>query len=149
MMWNVQSCKKAIYYVMSHAHQVASVIARFMRPTWGPSGADMTQVGPMLAPWTLLSGITCHSLHINHSITMPWNLTLSNQNNHHKMVVHMNLIIMLIIHLYVHSTAASRSCNHTWCYQVILHLHLYILFPLLVKHVFAWLVSSGPYFMCN
>ena len=24
-----------------------------MGPTWGPSGADMTQVGPMLAPWTL------------------------------------------------------------------------------------------------
>ena len=29
-----------------------------MWPTWGPSGANRTQVGPMLAPWTLLSGIT-------------------------------------------------------------------------------------------
>ena len=29
--------------------------ARFMGPTWGPSGADRTQVGTMLAPWTLLS----------------------------------------------------------------------------------------------
>ena len=28
-----------------------------MGPTWGPSGADRTQVGPMLAPWTLLSGM--------------------------------------------------------------------------------------------
>ena len=28
-----------------------------MGPTWGPSGDDRTQVGPMLAPWTLLSGI--------------------------------------------------------------------------------------------
>ena len=27
-----------------------------MGPTGGPSGADRTQVGPMLAPWTLLSG---------------------------------------------------------------------------------------------
>ena len=35
---------------------MATLIARFMRPTWGPSGADRTQVGPMLAPWTLLSG---------------------------------------------------------------------------------------------
>ena len=35
----------------------ASLIARFMGPTWGPSRADRTQVGPMLAPWTLLSGI--------------------------------------------------------------------------------------------
>ena len=33
-----------------------TLIARFMGPTWGPSGADRTQVGPMLAPWTLLSG---------------------------------------------------------------------------------------------
>ena len=35
----------------------ASLIARFMGPTWGPSGAERTQVGPMLAPWTLLSGL--------------------------------------------------------------------------------------------
>ena len=27
-----------------------TMIARFMGPTWGPSGADRTQVGPMLAP---------------------------------------------------------------------------------------------------
>ena len=35
---------------------IVTLIARFMGPTWGPSGADRTQVGPMLAPWTLLSG---------------------------------------------------------------------------------------------
>ena len=34
-----------------------ALIARFMGPTWGPSGADRTQVGPMLAPWTLLSWV--------------------------------------------------------------------------------------------
>ena len=28
-----------------------------MGPTWGPSGSDRIQVGPMLAQWTLLSGI--------------------------------------------------------------------------------------------
>ena len=33
-----------------------ALIARFMGPTWGPSGADRPQVGPMLAPWTFLSG---------------------------------------------------------------------------------------------
>ena len=32
-------------------------IARFLRPTWGAPGADRTQVGPMLAPWTLLLGV--------------------------------------------------------------------------------------------
>ena len=35
-----------------------TLIARFMGPTRGPHGADRTQVGPMLAPWTLLSGYT-------------------------------------------------------------------------------------------
>ena len=29
-----------------------------MGPTWGSPGATWTQVGPMLAPWTLLSGMT-------------------------------------------------------------------------------------------
>ena len=33
-----------------------TLIAGFMGPTWGPSGADRAQMGPMLAPWPLLSG---------------------------------------------------------------------------------------------
>ena len=33
-----------------------TLIARFMGPTWGPPGSCRSQVGPMLAPWTLLSG---------------------------------------------------------------------------------------------
>ena len=32
------------------------LIAWLMGPTWGSSGADMIQVGTMLAPWTVLSG---------------------------------------------------------------------------------------------
>ena len=36
-----------------------SRMAWFMGPTWCPSGADRTQVGPILAPWTLLSGKIC------------------------------------------------------------------------------------------
>ena len=31
-----------------------ALIASFMGPMWGPPGADKTQVGPMLATWTLL-----------------------------------------------------------------------------------------------
>ena len=30
-------------------------IAKFMGPTWGPPGSCRPQMGPMLAPWTLLS----------------------------------------------------------------------------------------------
>ena len=34
-----------------------SQIAKFMGPTWGPPGSCRPQMGPMLAPWTLLSGM--------------------------------------------------------------------------------------------
>ena len=35
---------------------IVSQIARFMGPTWGPPGSCWSHMGPMLAPWTLLSG---------------------------------------------------------------------------------------------
>ena len=53
--WNGASLKK--WYSMPC--KITSVIARFMGATRGPSGADRTQVGPMLAPWALLSGEGC------------------------------------------------------------------------------------------
>ena len=31
-------------------------IAKFMGPPWGPPGSSRPQIGPMLAPWTLLPG---------------------------------------------------------------------------------------------
>ena len=37
----------------------SSEIAQFMGPTWGPPGSSRPQMGPMLAPWTLLSGWSC------------------------------------------------------------------------------------------
>ena len=37
--------------------QVTSQISKFMGPTWGPPGSCRPQMGPMLAPWILLSGI--------------------------------------------------------------------------------------------
>ena len=37
-------------------HQtITTEIAWFMGPTWGPPGSCWPQMGPMLAPWTLLS----------------------------------------------------------------------------------------------
>ena len=40
---------------------IYSQIARFMWPTWGPPVSCRPQVGPVLAPWALLSGLvyTC------------------------------------------------------------------------------------------
>ena len=47
---------RRIYNTHTFDMIVGSLIARFMGPTCDPSGADRSQVGPMLAPWTLLSG---------------------------------------------------------------------------------------------
>ena len=53
MCWSIH---QGLWYFVYVKNYVDALIARFMGPTWGPSGADRTQVGPMLAPWTLLSG---------------------------------------------------------------------------------------------
>ena len=41
-----------------------------MGPTWGPSGADRTQVGSMWAPWNLLSGMLYCQLDSQEQISM-------------------------------------------------------------------------------
>ena len=38
------------------AHGATTQIEKLMEPTWGPPGSCRPQMGPMLAPWTLLSG---------------------------------------------------------------------------------------------
>ena len=45
--------------ILSEWSGLHSLIARFMGPTWGPSGVDRNQVGPIMAPWTLLSEFLC------------------------------------------------------------------------------------------
>ena len=45
-----------LIYNQTRCTVIIPLTARFMGPTWGPSGADRTQVGPMLTPCTLLSG---------------------------------------------------------------------------------------------
>ena len=42
------------------SHKAAAQITRFTGPTWGPPGSCRPQMGPMLAPWTLLSGCTTY-----------------------------------------------------------------------------------------
>ena len=78
-----------------------SLIARFMRPTWGPSGADKTQVGPMLAPWTLLSGIWLYVLLVtmthDTSKTIWWMVT--------------NIISLVCIHVCISQTFLWTICH--------------------------------------
>ena len=52
--------------------------AKFMGPTWGPPGSCWPQVGPMLPPWTLLSGLVWSKCMAslakckNHLLIVPW-----------------------------------------------------------------------------
>ena len=43
-------------YYCTAVRRLETQIAKFMGPTWGPPGSCRPQMGPMLAPWTLLSG---------------------------------------------------------------------------------------------
>ena len=52
-----------------------SQIAKFMGPTWGPPGSCRPQMGPMLAPWTLLSGMLL-GIHITRIYGSKTNLAL-------------------------------------------------------------------------
>ena len=55
MILNIFTCCFPVYgFPMNHCE--APQITKFMGPTWGPPGSCRPQMGPMLAPWTLLSG---------------------------------------------------------------------------------------------
>ena len=52
----IQFSDASVFSVLGYLYtRLITLIARFMGPTWGPPGADRSQVGPMLAQWTLLS----------------------------------------------------------------------------------------------
>ena len=70
LMWFIYPYSPVLFHLnrvnpMNAPVPVTSLIARFMGPTWDPSGADRTQVGPMLTPWTLLSGVVLVVLKFN------------------------------------------------------------------------------------
>ena len=54
--WKCYGLLKFVFIQEKETLNDSALIAKFMGPTWGPSGADWTQMGPMLAPWILLSG---------------------------------------------------------------------------------------------
>ena len=48
-----------VKYTVHNRRWCTPQIAKLMGPTWGPHGSCRPQMGPMLAPWTLLSGTLC------------------------------------------------------------------------------------------
>ena len=49
-------CHPTLVFVPPLVFGSSAQIAKFMGPTWVPPGSCRPQMGPMLAPWTLLSG---------------------------------------------------------------------------------------------
>ena len=71
--WHI-NCAIIAWYVR---WDMVSQIARFMGPTWGPPGSCRPQMGPMLAPWALLSGLVCNEHDSIYDMTLmssllPW-----------------------------------------------------------------------------
>ena len=78
-----------------------------MGPTWGPSGADRTQVGPMLAPWTLLSGYVK-----NHLTTIYFELSITIQMTSFKMADGITCDFAVLW-----STDLTESVSDLYCIQ--------------------------------
>ena len=73
-----------------------------MGPTWGPSGADRTQVGPMLAPWTLLSGLSY----------IIWYIT-SHHIIYYIITDHISNIYLILYTSYVTPHISHHTSHHT------------------------------------
>ena len=53
---HVPECRERFPQVIDFKGNCTTHIAKFMGPTWSLPGSCWSQLGPMLAPWTLLSG---------------------------------------------------------------------------------------------
>ena len=63
--------KKKSLTILGTVFFIWSQIAKFMGPTWGPLGSCRPQMGPILAPWILLSGVLySYTLYTYHLIRM-------------------------------------------------------------------------------
>ena len=69
-------------YQSQHVRQkeIHSLMAGFRGPTWGPYGVDRTKAGPMVAPWTLLSGFIYFPNEIQHDNIQCVKLSLVKSN---------------------------------------------------------------------
>ena len=66
--WDKKLPSSGMARIKTQASQELTLIASFMGPIWDPSGANRAQMGPMLAPWTLLSGQSLVDWMWNHKL---------------------------------------------------------------------------------
>ena len=106
-------CQQSWYWQSFHRifcprhHGLSSQIAKFMGPTWGPPGSCRPQMGPMLAPKTLLSGFFW--LYHIHSSQQLLYFCVTN----HCWLIWSNLIVTTMnIKARTQSTALARISDH-------------------------------------
>ena len=107
-------CAARLRNAPTYAHFPAlSLIIRFVGPTWGPSGADRTQVGPMLAPWTLLSGVFNDVCVIRLIVRPPSTADKDTQTAMRQLVRFVKAMQLYLITRYVSLYAVQSQC---WIY---------------------------------
>ena len=130
--WGENSMRRLAVLLVLKPLVSLPLIARFMGPTWGPPGADRIQVGPMLAPWILLSGSTkesqrqlhrfCSIMRKSHEID--FNITgthftkglwAQNWNIVKMFLVVFNILIIQSGHKFAHVTTARLSWHVANC----------------------------------
>ena len=75
--WLSQSRRSRV--ISSDGIEAQSQIAKSMRPTWDPPGSCRPQMGHMLAPWALLSGVSNLTSDIKHLVLIipdTWNINI-------------------------------------------------------------------------
>ena len=81
-------CSNIMFYIstISTNQVLTTQIAKFIGPTWGPPGSCQPQVGPMLAPLTLLPGKSNNGQQL-------WSLTAAFPLYHisNKLLIYMNI----------------------------------------------------------
>ena len=79
-------------------------IVKFMGPTWGPPGSCRPQMGPILAPWTLLSGKVCEATNQG-----PESVRMSGQVQYITIILPNAFWTLLSV---VSHKAATQLCQH-------------------------------------
>ena len=106
---------------------IGSLIARFLGPTWGPPGAERTQVGP-LSPWTLLSGILlCPAPSIHLSVPQsvcPSRPCYQSTTHNIQRILCIYIVFVIAVHIYIWKwsmVTLSKICHKhaggllEWC----------------------------------
>ena len=90
-----------------------------MGPTWGPSESCRPQMGPMLAPWILLSGlaVSVKILLIPQEVTIniiAWNIIHDFNKGIESYRPYLNPLTYFGNSEKFHNLLDSNFCNHTW-----------------------------------